>query len=293
MIAEERMDYAVSLEEHMLKRGYSHKTFLSYLYCLKRLIKFTGKDPYDMTYDDVHNFQVNYKKNFNDAYATYRLTCCGIRFFFQNVLIRDWIVECVPYPKTQKKNPVILSRCELILLIKYAPSDKIRLFILIAYSTGMRMMEIRHLRVNNIDSKRGCFSINHTKGKKGREIKLDKYLLIELRKYYRKHKLSATSLLIWGKDKSTPMDDSRIQRLVKKAGQDAGINKKVSPHCLRHSFATHFLEYGNTIKKLQHALGHKHISTTFTYIHYAEEHFSEYRSPLSELVAFAYSEASK
>jgi integrase/recombinase XerD len=280
-------DYVTMLDEVITKKGLSRKTFLSYLYAMKRLIKYVGKDPAEISEEEVHNFQVNFQKTHNNAYNTYRNNCCGIRFFYQNVIERSWIVKCVPYPKTQTRVPVILSRSEIIKLILHAPNERVRLFILIAYSTGMRLNEILQLRIGDIDSSRSCLIVRKGKGRKGRQVSLDPYLLNELRKYYMNNRLHKNSVIIWGKDPSLPMDDSTIQRLIKKAGLKANINKKVSPHCLRHSFATHFLEYGNSIRRLQHELGHKHISTTFAYVHYTNEEFSCFKSNLSELVNFA------
>jgi site-specific recombinase XerD len=285
--------YDQLLKEQVIKKGLSMKTYDTYLYAMKRLIKPTGKLPDKITKDDVHEFQVNYQKNYNKAYSTYRITCCGIRFFYNHVIPRKWAVKCIPYPKTQKRVPVILSRGEMVRLFQHASSEKVKMFMMLAYASGLRMMELRHLKVNDIDGERMVLIVRKGKGKKDREVGVDNSILARLRKYYKDHKLEKTSYFFWGHSKNTALDESRIQRLVRESAKKAKINKKVSPHALRHTFATHFLEYGNSIKRLQNQLGHQSISPTFEYIHYAAETFIEPKYIFEELVRFLKSNSSK
>ena len=285
--------YDQMLKEQVIKKGLSSKTYDTYIYAMKRLIKHTGKLPDKITKEDVHEFQVSYQKNYGKAYSTYRITCCGIRFFYNHVIPRKWAVKCIPYPKTQKRVPVILSRGEVIRLFQHASSEKAKMFMMLAYATGLRMMELRHLRVSDIDGDRKVLIVRKGKGKKDREVSLDPAILKRLRKYYLDQKLGKNSLFFWGNKKDTALDESRIQRLVRESAKKAKINKKVSPHALRHTFATHFLEYGNSIKRLQNELGHQNLSTTFEYVHYAAETFCERKHIFEQLEYYVKSKYSK
>lgn len=193
-----------------------------------------------------------------------------------------WAVEHIHYQKTGKKLPVVLSRPEVARLIEAASGFRDRAILMSLYSAGLRAGECVRLRPSDIDSDRMMIRIEQSKGRKDRYVMLSERLLSHLRRYWRTCRPQ-----LWrfpGSDPSRPLSTDRVRRIVASARQRAGIAKRVSPHTLRHSFATHLLERGDNIRVIQMLLGHHSLRSTQLYTHVAQTYVRDTKSPLDDLL---------
>ena len=182
--------------------------------------------------------------------------------------------------KRDRKLPVVLSQDELKTLFSCVNNSKHRLILMTAYSAGLRLHEVTHLRVSDIDSKR--MTVQQGKGKKDRYTLLSPALLQQLRIYWKQHR--PHPWLFPGRDKNTPLSDASVQRAFKLAGDKAGIRKKASVHTLRHSFATHLLEQGVNLFTIKELLGHSSILTTLIYLHLQKNSHAAIVNPIDHLM---------
>jgi site-specific recombinase XerD len=190
--------------------------------------------------------------------------------------------EYLPYPKRRRRLPKILSKEEVAKLINAAGNLMQRAILMILYGTGMRRAEITHLKVSHIDSARMMIHVECGKGGNSRDIPLSPTLLETLREYWRWKK--PQDYLFPGRDnKDQPISDKSIWYACKEAARYAGITKHVTPHTLRHSFATHLLEDGTDLRKIQLLLGHGDLETTARYLHLSESHLRAVVNPLDSL----------
>jgi site-specific recombinase XerD len=203
-----------------------------------------------------------------------------VRFFFRGVLRRTWELE-VHYQRAPQRVPVTLTAEEVSRLLAAVPNLRDRTAMEIAYATGLRLGEVLHLKLSDIDS--GCMllRVDQGKGKKDRNVMLGPALLESLRAYWRVYKPRV--LLFPGDDPKRSLNATVIQRAFVQAKREARIVKRVSFHSLRHSFATQLLESGVNVRTIQALLGHRSLATTQRYIHVAGDYRKQTRSPLDSL----------
>ncbi|MGC1504301.1 MAG: tyrosine-type recombinase/integrase, partial [Sulfitobacter sp.] len=189
------------------------------------------------------------------------------------------------YQRAAKKNPVVLSANEVARILEAAPGPglKYRAAFSVAYGGGLRANEVAHLKVCDIDSDRMLIRVEQGKGRKDRQVMLSSSLLDLLRDYYREAR--PKGWLFPGRNRVDPMSTRQFNRAFAVAANFAGISKKVSPHTLRHSFATHLLEGGTDIRIIQVLLGHAKLETTTVYTKVATKTIQEVTSPLDLLVS--------
>lgn len=190
----------------------------------------------------------------------------------------------LPVIKKEKKLPEVLSKEECKELFKAPRSLKHRFLLAFAYSSGLRMNELRHLKISDIDTGRMQIRVSHGKGKKDRYVILSKYIKSRLSDYLKEVKPQV--YLFEGQPPGNVMGERSIQYIIKEALQKTGIRKQVSMHTLRHSFATHLLEDGVDIYTIQHLLGHSQLRTTLVYLHIAQVIPKVGKSPLDTLYGF-------
>jgi site-specific recombinase XerD len=204
--------------------------------------------------------------------------------FFNYVVGNDWSVKHIPFQKKHTTLPVVLNRKEVKSLLSVIKNPKYYAIASTLYSAGLRLSECLNLQIKDIDSINMLITVREGKGKKDRQTVLSEKLLKILREYYRNSNVKLISYLFPNtKDSSKPFSKRQTQDFIKKAGLDAGIKKSVSPHVLRHSFATHLLENGTNLRKIQVILGHKSLKTTSIYTHLAKDFLKEVQSPLDNL----------
>jgi integrase/recombinase XerD len=192
-------------------------------------------------------------------------------------------VAHIPLPRQPRKLPVVLSQAELMQLFDAVRSLKQRAIMMTAYASGLRLAEVTHLQVSDIDSERLMIRVGQGKGQKDRYVMLSPTLLEVLRLYWRAER--PTSWLFPSKSKEQPLNHSVVQRACHQAGLDAGLTKRATVRSLRHSFATHLLEAGTNIRIIQTLLGHSSVSTTQRYTYVSNKTVRATESPL-ELLAY-------
>ncbi len=208
-------------------------------------------------------------------------TVCGLRFLYSKTLGKGWVVEHVHHPRGQKKLPTVLSVLEARQLLGVVTNLKHRAILSTLYGTGIRLSELCTLRVSDIDSQRMVIHVRLGKGAKDRLVMLSPRLLDLLRKYWKEGR--PKGWLFPGRAPAGSISPAAVQRLCKRSAQLAGISKDVHPHTLRHSFATHLLESGIDLRRIQFLLGHGSLKTTSVYLHVAAEVVQTTPSPLDLL----------
>lgn len=204
--------------------------------------------------------------------------------FFNYVVGNDWSVKHIPFQKKHKTLPIVLNQKEIKSFLSVIKNPKYYAIASTLYGAGLRISECLNLQVKDIDSVNMVITVREGKGKKDRQTVLSEKLLQTLREYYRKSNVKPDSYLFPNtKDSSKPFSKRQTQDFIRKAGLVAGIKKPVSPHILRHSFATHLLENGTNLRKIQVILGHKSLRTTSIYTHLTGDFLKEVQSPLDNL----------
>ncbi len=268
-------------ERDLKIRGYSPSTVDQYVYCVRNLVKHYRRPPDQLTVEDINNFQLHLTEQRKVAWSTFNLYVVAMRFFFLRTLKKDWDITAIPYQKTGRQLPEIMSGAELDALFRSVTNIKHRAILMTTYSAGLRVSEVVSLRVSDLDSQRMVIRVEQGKGKKDRYVPLSAALLPILRQYYRAARPG--QWLFPGQNPELPLTRTSVEKLFKKSRDRAGISKNVTVHSLRHSFATHLLEKGVDIRTIQQLLGHRCLSSTQIYTHVAKNYVNQAGSPLDSL----------
>lgn len=269
------------MEEEMRLRGMSQKTVDTYLGIVGRFARFHGRSPGRLGAEEVRAYLLHLIEERKLSGSTVNQALCALRFFYLDVLGQAFEVGRLPFQKRKHKLPVVLTEAEMARLLRAPMSLKLRTVLMTLYSAGLRLGEGLRLCTTDIDS--GAMSIRIRQGKGGRDrvVILSPYLLGLLRRYWRVYR--PESLLFYGATKDKPIHPATIQKAVRKAAQAAGIRKRVSPHTLRHSCATHLLESGTSLRYIQELLGHRSLRTTQIYTQVVPGRVTGLLSPLDRL----------
>ena len=272
--------------EDMTLRKLNERTQTTYIRGVVRLSKFLGRSPDTATAEDLRRFQLHLAET-GTSNITINATLTGLKFFFTYTLDRPEILKRVQRVYEPRKIPEVLSVQEVSRLLDAAGSLRNKAALSVAYGAGLRASEVCHLSVNDIDSEREVIRVKDGKGQRDRDAMLSPSLLEILRAWYRdgqaKHKLLPGGWLFPGQNPVDPMSPRQLNRVFHQAREDAGIEKKVSLHSLRHAFATHLLEQHNDIRVIQVLLGHKKITNTMRYSQVATSLLKEVKGPLELL----------
>ncbi len=267
--------------EDLQIRHYSPTTIRLYLYAIKEFAKHFGKPPDQLGAEHIRRYQLFLTKEKTVSTSTYVLMVCALRFFYTHTLHRKVAIERIPFPRRERKLPMILSRDEVKALLE-APRDlRYRAMLAILYGSGLRVSEVARLKVADIDSARNVLWVRSGKGRKDRQALLPPKLRELLRCYWRTRR--PTDWLFPGADPSQPVSVKTIFRACRQAAHSAGIAKSVHPHLLRHAFATHLLEAGTNLRTIQILLGHANLETTARYLQVADVNVRATISPLESL----------
>jgi integrase/recombinase XerD len=268
--------------EDMTMRKLAPKTQQGYIRTIKNLAVFLGRSPDTASFEDVRRFQLHVAASGVGAGAV-NATVAALRFFFRITLGRRDITEHTAFIHEPRKLPVVLSLDEMARLLDAAPGLKYKAALSAAYGAGLRVSEVISLKVCDIDSKRMVIRVEQGKGRKDRYVMLSPHLLDLLRAWWRVGQ--PRGWLFPGRDRVNPLTTRQFNRACHAAAYMAGIDKRVSPHTLRHSFATHLLEQNIDIRVIQVLLGHAKLDTTALYTRVATKTIREVMSPLELLVA--------
>ena len=269
------------LEEELRLRGYSPRTVKAYVRGVKKLVEFYGRPATEITGEEIRTYLLHMLETQHLSGSSVNQTVCAIRFFYVKVLGRPWEVERVVYHKRRRKLPIVLSRSEIASLLAGCSSLKQQALLTTLYSTGLRLREATQLVPSDIDSQSMRILVREAKGGRQRYVMLSPTLLRILRAYFKQYR--PTRWLFYGHSKEVPIHDRTVQRLVDQAANKAELGKRVTPHTLRHTFATHLLEQGTNVRYIQELLGHRHFKTTMIYTHVRPQALSEVQSPLDYL----------
>lgn len=254
--------------EDMQIRNFSPNTIGSYIFQVAQFAKHFKKSPDLLGPAEAREYQLFLLKERKNAYASLKQTVAALRFLYKVTLGREWGIERLPYPKREKRLPVVLSKEEVLRLFSSVRNLKHRTVLMTLYATGMRVSEVTHLRVDDIDSNRMVIRVRQAKGRKDRYIPLLPTLLTTLRTYWRRYR-PKVSLFPSQRTRSS-LTTGAVMKVCSAAQKKAGLSKEVTPHTFRHSFATHLLEAGTDLRTIQMILGHASLSTTAIYLHVAE-----------------------
>ncbi len=268
--------------DDMTIRGIGQKTKDDYIRAVKNFTRFFGASPDQAGFEDLRRYQLHLRNQGVGA-ATINSTVSALRFLFKVTLRCAEIADQLRYVRGPRKLPVVLSFEEVGRLLEAAPGLKYKAAFSIAYGAGLRASEVVSLKVSDIDSERRVIRVEQGKGRKDRYAMLSPYLLELLRAWW--HEERPATWLFPGLDPLRPLSTRQFNRACHAAALAAGIEKRVSPHTLRHSFATHLLEGGTDIRVIQVLLGHAKLDTTALYTKVATKTICEVESPLEVIVA--------
>jgi len=266
--------------EDMTIRNLSPATQQSYIHAVAQFSRYFGRSPDRLGLEDVRAYQVHLASK-GVAWGSLNQVVCALRFFYGVTLDQATIPERIAYAREPRKLPTVLSANEVVRFLESVSSLKARVALTTAYAAGLRVSEVAALKVRDIDSGRMVMRIEHGKAGKERYVMLSAPLLGILRSYWR---LTRPSLYLFpGRTSDKPIEPTVLHAACRSAAAAAGLDKRVSVHVLRHSFATHLLESGVDIRIIQVLLGHENLSTTARYTRVSTRLIADTASPLDRL----------
>jgi integrase/recombinase XerD len=254
-------------------RGLSERTQESYVRAVRQLAEHYHKSPDLITEEELRQYFLHLKNVKRYSRNTMTIAICGVRFFYQQALNRNWTIFGIVRPAPEKKLPVILSVAEVRKILSLIRLPRYRVCLSTIYSCGLRLQEGTNLHLANIDSARMMLHVRHGKGAKDRYVPLPTRTLELLRQYWKQHRNPRLLFPAEGRNHidlaqaTEPMSKSSVQDAFHAALKESGNHKRASVHTLRHSWATHLLEAGVNLRLIQEWLGHSSPATTSVYTH--------------------------
>ena len=265
------------MTEDLRIRNYSPNTIDTYIRLVARFAKHYERSPDELGTEDIRGYQVHLLEQ-KTSWSLFNQSVCALRFFYRVTLQRSWPVEQLPYGKKPKTLPVVLSQEQVLRFLGAVDHPMYRIALTTEYASGLRISELVAMRVEDIDSARMMIHVGHGKGDKTRLVPLSKVLLGQLRDYWRIYR--PEPWLFPGRQRHKPVTKKTIWDACRRAREGAGLRKHVTPHTLRHCYATHLLEAGTDIRTVQALLGHASLSSTMIYTHVQRRLITATRSPL-------------
>jgi len=263
-----------NLVQELRIRNYSSKTIKSYLYNNEEFLRFSGKDPRSVGTSDIKNYldYISQNKSTSSVAVAYN----ALQFYYKEIWKRSFFLN-MKQPKKGKYLPVVLSKEEVAKMIVGTINPKHNCIISMLYGTGLRVSELTHIKMKHIDLDRMLLHVCQGKGKKDRMVIIPQKLknILDIQS-----KLKESNDWLFTNGRDNRLTEETIQKIVGQAAHRVNIRKKVSPHTLRHSFATHLLENGTDIRYIQELLGHAKLQTTQIYTHVANKNLQDIKSPL-------------
>jgi integrase/recombinase XerD len=262
------------------RRRFSPRTTKTYLNCIYNFLNWSKKDLRCISKKDVRIFLESLSEK-ERAGSTMNVYHMALRFLFTQVLEKKMWID-IKYSKTPKKLPEVLSKEETRKLIDAIKNSKHQLMVCLIYSSGLRVSELINLKIKDLELNKNYGYVRNGKGGKDRLIVLSRNLVPAIKKLIEKERLENSSYL-FKSNRGKKYHIKSLQKIVHNASKIAGIKKEISPHTLRHSFATHLIENGYDVTNVQAMLGHKSPETTLIYTHIASPNFMNIKSPLENL----------
>ena len=265
------------LETELKLRGFSERTVKSYLFYNNKFLQFIGKPSETIAEEDIKAYLASLIGDKKKNAATVALVRAALKFYYDGILKKN--IVTLKTPKIQKKLPTVLTKEEVKRLIDAAPTHKSKLILMMLYSSGIRVSECCNLKLNDLELDQKMGWVRDGKGGKDRLFIISEGILHMLRDFV----TGRSSEYIFSNKAGKALTPRNIQKIVATSAKRAGINKTVSPHTLRHSFATHLLDSGENIRKIQELLGHSNLQTTQIYTKVSTEELRKVKSPLDNL----------
>lgn len=274
------VDVEKAVRRKCRRRRFSKRTVKTYLYCINRFLKWCKKNLGKISKKDVRLFleYLSEKGRAGNTLNTYHM---AIRFLFENVLDKKMWID-IKYSKVPKKLPIVLSKEEVMKLLNSIKNWKHRLMVEFLYSSGLRVSELLSIRVRDLELDKNFGYVRNGKGGKDRLIILSEVVKEKIKNLIGMQDLKEDSFLFQS-NRNKRYSTRSVQQIIKKACKLSKINKKVHPHTLRHSFATHLIENGYDVSQVQALLGHKSPETTLVYTHISSPNMINIKSPLDNL----------
>jgi len=269
------------MEEDLRLRSYRERTIRTYLSCIRRFSEFFGRSPYRLGKEEVRKYMLHHAAAGRKS-GTLKTYFGALRFLYTVTLNRPEAVSDLPWPKPRRVLPDIPSGSEVARLLDAVTDRKLRMVLMVTYGAGLRLGEACGLCISDLDSKRMLIHVRDGKGGRDRYVMLSVRLLEALREYWRAERPDGAYLFPGERIRVTVHPES-VQLALQKAVRKCGLTKRVTPHTLRHAFATHLLEGGTDIRTIQALLGHDSIRTTEMYLHVTTMHLARTLSPLDVL----------
>jgi integrase/recombinase XerD len=268
--------------DEMTLRGMSPRTVESYVGSVFGLAKYYRRSPDELSIEEVRGYLLHLERDRRVSWSTLNVAASGLRFFYLKTLKWESAAMEIPARKSVSKLPEILSREEVDRLLSAVENAKHRTALMTIYAAGLRLSEVLHLRVGDIDSSRMTIRVEQGKGRKDRYTILSPNLRDQLRNYWKQYR--PDGYLFFGVGPDKPLNETALQKAYTQAKDRAGIRKAGGVHTLRHCFATHLLEAGVDVRTLQVLLGHSELSTTARYLQIRRERIQTYASKFDLLV---------
>ena len=267
--------------EDLQLRNYSPQTIHCYLRCVAAFAKHFGLSPEHLGPEQVRIYQLFLVQEKQVSWPSVVQTVCALRFFYRVTLGRPAMLEYIASPQRPLTLPIILSQAEVATLLRTPRNLKHRAILTTLYAVGLRVSELCQLQVTDIDSARMVLRVRQGKGQHDRYVMLSPKLLPLLRHYWQQEK--PRPWLFPGNLRTRPITARMVHRICRDAGQAAHLPKLIHPHVLRHAFATHLLEAGVDLRRIQLLLGHRSLRSTSRYLHVTPQALHATPSPLDTL----------
>ena len=267
--------------EDLQLRNYSPQTIESYLRCVAQFAQHFRTSPERLGPEQVRQYQLYLVHEKHGSWSLVTQPVCALRFFYNVTLGQPHMLAYIPQPKRPKTLPTILSPAEVAALLQAPRRLKTRAMLTTLYAAGLRASALCHLQVTDVDSARMVLCIRQGKGQQDRCVMLSPRLLALLRQYWQRYK--PRTWLFPGPKPMQPLSRRTVYTLCRDAGVKAQLRKPIHPHTLRHAFASHLLEMGVDLRRLQLLLGHQSLRTTSRYLHVSPHALHTIPSPLDTL----------
>jgi integrase/recombinase XerD len=274
--------------EELQRRNFSPDTIRGYLRSVRDFAAHFHKPPDRLGPAELREFQLHMLRDQKLATGTVANRMAALRFFFKKTLKRhDPEFDDLGLARRPKKLPVVLSPEEVTRLIEAAHNLRYRTILLVLYSTGLRRTEASRLKIADIDSQRMVIHVHEGKGSRDREVPLTPKLLEALREYWRAAKVKPKTYLFPSRGANNgeekPISDKAVWIACRESALRAGLSKRIGPHTLRHSFATHLMEAGTDLRTIQLLMGHEELKHTTVYLHLSRRHLHAAVNPLEQI----------
>jgi integrase/recombinase XerD len=274
------------MSEDMRLRDFRPRTQEGYALAVRLFLDWAKLEPEDLTEDVVRAYFLHLRDEKKQAPSSINIAVCALRFFFSHTMQRDWPVFELLRVHKPRLLPVVLSTTEVRTILGAVRHPVRRIALTTIYALGLRLGEGLRLESDHIDSQRRMVWVRDGKGAKDRGVPLPRPLLAKLRSYWKQDRpASPTKYLFVSQESQAPLHETTLQKTFTAARQDVKLAKRASIHTLRHSYATHLLEAGISLRTIQDLLGHKSLRTTEVYVHVTQPGSERLQDVLDRLTA--------